>query len=106
MKSESRAVPASKYTNLDSYTIQIDPRIANFDDFGPNYRPPVIANGLKWSGGAVDIRHFYILIAYGVGNSGAPDVEIDQSLGAEFPPKSQISTILAKFVARLISRMA
>ena len=79
MKSEIRTAPTSKYTNRDIYRVRISPKIANFGDLGQIYRPPVFANGIKWSSGAIAVRHFYKLGAYDVGNSGGTDGKLYQS---------------------------
>ena len=39
---------------------EFPPEIANFDDFGRNYRPPVVGNSVKWPGDQITAIHFYI----------------------------------------------
>ena len=54
---------------------QIFAKIANFDDFGRNYRPPVFGNCLKLSVSARNSPPFLKLIAYDFGDSGGRDVK-------------------------------
>ena len=64
-----------KNPNFDSYMAQISPKIANFDDFGQNYRPPVVGDYLKWSVGANKGPPFFKINRLPFGNSGGRRVK-------------------------------